>query len=78
MGGDQVYADSMFDTLSQLHDWLPLPRQEKISHPYTPEMASAVEHFYRELYVKRWGQKDLKDLLRKHSHLHDVGRPRYF
>ena len=30
MGGDQVYADSMFDTLSQLHDWLPLPRQEKI------------------------------------------------
>jgi hypothetical protein len=63
MGGDQVYADSMFDTLSQLHDWLPLPRQEKISQPYTPEMASAVEHFYRELYVKRWGQKDLAALL---------------
>ena len=62
MGGDQVYADSMFDTLSQLHDWLPLPRQEKIAHPYTPEMARAVEHFYRELYVKRWGQKELKEL----------------
>jgi hypothetical protein len=62
MGGDQVYADSMFDTLSQLHDWLPLPRQEKIAHPYTPGMASAVEQFYRELYVKRWRQKELREL----------------
>jgi hypothetical protein len=63
MGGDQIYADSMFDTLPELHDWLLLSQQEKIFHPYTPEMASAVEHFYRELYVKWWGQKDLATLL---------------
>jgi hypothetical protein len=63
MGGDQIYADSMFDTLPELHDWLPLSRQEKIDHPYTADMASAVERFYRELYVKWWGQKDLTTLL---------------
>lgn len=59
MGGDQVYADSMFDTIPALHDWLALPRAKKIKRPYTATMARAVERFYYELYLKRWAQPDM-------------------
>ena len=59
MGGDQVYADSMFDILPALHDWLALPLPEKIKKPYTAAMARAVERFYHALYLKRWSQPDM-------------------
>lgn len=60
MGGDQVYADSMFDTIPALHDWLALPLDKKVKRPFTPSMAKAVEKFYHELYLKRWKQPDMR------------------
>lgn len=66
MGGDQVYADSMFDTLQSLqslHGWLALPLEEKKNRPYTTAMAKAVESFYHELYIKRWSQPDMAIML---------------
>lgn len=63
MGGDQVYADSMFDVVPALHDWLALPLEEKITHAYTAPMAKAVERFYHQLYIKRWAQPDMAAML---------------
>ncbi len=63
MGGDQVYADSMFDTVAELHDWLALPMQEKRNAPYTAAMAQAVERFYHALYINRWSQADTANML---------------
>lgn len=63
MGGDQVYADSMFDTIPELHDWLALPLEEKINTPYTAAMARAVERFYHALYIRRWSQTEVADML---------------
>ena len=59
MGGDQVYADSMFDKIGALHNWLALPMKEKVKRPYTATMAKAVEKFYHELYIERWSQLDM-------------------
>ncbi|MGE5385106.1 MAG: alkaline phosphatase D family protein [Betaproteobacteria bacterium] len=58
MGGDQLYADSLFDTLPALHGWLALSREEKVKRPFTAAMARAVQRFFREVYLKRWSQPD--------------------
>ncbi len=63
MGGDQVYADSMFDVIPALHDWLALPLDKKIIQPYTATMSKAVERFYHQLYIKRWAQPDMAAML---------------
>lgn len=63
MGGDQVYADSMFDKVPALRDWLALRHEEKKDHPYTAEMEKGVEQFYRNLYIEWWSQPELKKLL---------------
>lgn len=63
MGGDQVYADSMFDKVPALRDWLALRHDEKKDHPYTADMAKGVEQFYRDLYIEWWNQPELRKLL---------------
>lgn len=59
MGGDQVYADSMFDTIPALHGWLALPLEEKAKRPYNATMARVVDRFYHELYIKSWSQPEM-------------------
>jgi hypothetical protein len=63
MGGDQLYADSMFDEIGALHEWMALPHGEKIRRKFTQPMKEAVDRFYRDVYLKRWSQPDMALML---------------
>ena len=56
LGGDQVYADSMWETLPELQAWAALPLQARIAKKSTATLTAEIDRFYRELYIKRWSQ----------------------
>ena len=58
MGGDQVYADAVFD-LPVLNDWSHLSRAQKVRMAWTTTRQQAVEKFYKKLYLTRWSQPEL-------------------
>lgn len=58
MGGDQVYADGVFD-LPQLNDWTHLTRAQKLKMPWNATRQQAVERFYQRLYLTRWSQPEM-------------------
>ena len=63
MGGDQVYADSIWSQLSSLKTWNDLGRAEKIKRKATREMRGQIDRFYSELYVDRWNKQPMAALL---------------
>lgn len=65
MGGDQIYADSIWLEKSVLGNWSALDNDEANKSPVTPEMQEALEDFYFTLYVKRWAWPSNPQ--RKHS-----------
>ncbi len=58
MGGDQVYADSLWSEVPQARAWAEKGRKEQISSPYDTAFDAAIERFYFNLYVTRWAQAD--------------------
>ena len=58
MGGDQVYADGVFD-LPQLNDWMHLSRAQKVKLAWTATRQQAVERYYQKLYLSRWSQPEM-------------------
>lgn len=56
MGGDQVYADAMWEMVPPLKEWFDLSIKKRIKEPYTAEMRKQVEKFYFDLYCDRWSQ----------------------
>lgn len=62
-GGDQVYADSMWETVPTMKAWNELSFEEGNRHPLTPEMESELEAFYFELYCQRWAQPEVAEML---------------
>jgi len=52
MGGDQVYADAVWD-LPWLKHWSGLPSSRRLTEEPPPELAAELDAFYREVY--RWG-----------------------
>jgi len=58
MGGDQVYADAVFD-LPALSDWSHLSRAQKVKMSWTATRQAAVEKYYRKLYLTRWSQPEM-------------------
>lgn len=63
LGGDQVYADSIWTQLSSLKAWNELEREEKIKRKATREMCSQIDRFFSELYVDRWNKEPLASML---------------
>ncbi|GAB1054630.1 alkaline phosphatase D family protein [Shewanella algae] len=63
LGGDQVYADSMWTTLSTLKAWNELPREEKVNRKATKDMRTQLNRFYSELYVDRWNKEPIAHML---------------
>jgi hypothetical protein len=57
MGGDQVYADSMWETVPVIKEWSDRSNKKRFDEPFTPEMEQAVENFYFDLYCQRWTQE---------------------
>lgn len=56
MGGDQVYADPLWETIPQLRRWNQLPTDKARGTKFTGEMRERVEAFYFDLYCKRWSE----------------------
>ena len=56
MGGDQVYADSIWTVVPTLKEWNALPLQEKVKRKPSKLMINQLDRFYCELYCERWQQ----------------------
>ncbi|MBA56421.1 MAG: metallophosphatase [Pseudomonadales bacterium] len=61
MGGDQLYADEMWGSVSSLKSWGKLSRSKKEakSTAFTKTMEQQVERFYDELYRTRWSDPNM-------------------
>lgn len=58
MGGDQVYADSIWDVIPELREWAGLPVAQAIKRSFTAAMMRKVDQFYNALYIENWSQKE--------------------
>ncbi|MFK5938000.1 MAG: alkaline phosphatase D family protein [Sulfurimonas sp.] len=63
MGGDQLYADSIWGDVKKLSEWSNLPREEKIKKKVTKEMERQIDKFYARLYQDRWSTPDMSLML---------------
>ena len=62
-GGDQLYADSVWQEVPALAAWRRLPARRRLSAPFTPEMAEAVADYYFARYCWLWEQAELAPIL---------------
>ncbi|MFM4963350.1 alkaline phosphatase D family protein [Aeromonas bivalvium] len=63
MGGDQVYADSLWTSVPTLKAWNELDREEKVRRKATRTMVEQLDRFYCELYCKQWGRLEVAFML---------------
>lgn len=63
MGGDQVYADSIWTVVPTLKEWNALPLEEKIKRKASKLMIDQLDRFYCELYCERWKQQPVATAL---------------
>jgi len=63
LGGDQVYADSMWETLPTMNAWSKLSWTDANKAKPTPEMKAELTAFYFDLYTDRWAQPEVSAAL---------------
>lgn len=63
MGGDQVYADSLWTTVPTLKAWNELDRGEKVRRKASRTMVDQLDRFYCELYCKQWSRPEVAHML---------------
>jgi len=65
MGGDQVYADEIWETglCPLLKEWSHLDAKAQESAKVTASLAKEIEDFYNSLYLNRWKTKDMANIL---------------
>ncbi len=63
MGGDQVYADSLWESLPALRRWSALPYEVGNRAPFRPRLAAQVGAFFLDLYARRWIHPEMRPLL---------------
>ncbi len=61
MGGDQIYADSIWSAVADLQDWHDLNTEEQANRPASDELKDDIQRFYLELYEKRWRQPEVAE-----------------
>ncbi len=59
MGGDQLYADDIWSSVSELKKWNCLSQEEKIARSATKALSKQVDVFYDNLYQTRWTNKSM-------------------
>jgi hypothetical protein len=59
LGGDQIYADSIWTKVPSIEKWNRLTRPKRIEASFTVEMRRQVEAFYFALYCERWAQPEV-------------------
>jgi hypothetical protein len=62
-GGDQLYADSVWDEVPALATWRRLPARRRLAAPFTPDMAEAVGDYYFRRYCWLWEQPELARIM---------------
>jgi hypothetical protein len=59
MGGDQIYADSIWDVAASIKEWYDQSGKKRKAAPFTKTMDAEVEAFYFDTYCRRWSQKEV-------------------
>lgn len=59
MGGDQVYADSIWEEVPSCRAWKDLSFRKKIKKAATQKIKQELDRFYEDLYIKRWKNDDM-------------------
>ena len=62
-GGDQMYADRVWQDIPELAAWRRLSRRAQLVAPMPPETAEAVADFYFQRYCRLWSQTELAPLV---------------
>jgi PhoD related phosphatase len=62
-GGDQLYADSLWQEVPALAAWQRLPAKRRLAAPFPPELATGVADYYFSRYCWLWTQPELAALL---------------
>jgi len=62
MGGDQVYADSLWETVESIKAWVAIPETDRLGHAFTNEMDQQTRKFYFDLYVENWSQPERQNM----------------
>lgn len=63
MGGDQLYADSIWAEVEELREWNGLSYKNKIGRKASKTLQDEVDHFYDRLYQNRWSNKSMSLML---------------
>lgn len=58
-GGDQLYADTLWQAVPALTDWWKLPWRSRLKAEITPQVESAVRDFYFDRYCWLWSQPEI-------------------
>lgn len=59
LGGDQIYADSIWTQVPSIERWNRLSTSKRVDATFTAEMRRQVEAFYFDLYCERWSQPEV-------------------
>lgn len=59
MGGDQLYADSIWEKVPTLAKWSEKRIKEQLKSKPTKQMRLQIDRFYSDLYLERWRQKEM-------------------
>jgi hypothetical protein len=63
MGGDQIYADQLWDAVPELRGFNELPREQRIAMNVGPGLLGEVERFYVSTYRDRFSPTPVADAL---------------
>ena len=63
MGGDQVYADQIWEKCPAIKEWVETPLDKRKRRRFSAKMAAQVKRFYFNLYRDRWHQTEVEAIL---------------
>lgn len=63
LGGDQVYADSIWEVVTSIKKWNALENARANKAAFTRQMREQVEKFYFDLYTERWAQPEVARMM---------------
>ena len=58
MGGDQLYADSIWDDVAELKKWCNKSAEDRMAKKASKLLTSQISKFYEKLYYERWNQPE--------------------
>jgi phosphodiesterase/alkaline phosphatase D-like protein len=62
-GGDQLYADPLWEAVPYLAEWSRQKWQARLQAPFPPDAAEVVADFYFNRYYRLWAQPELAPLV---------------